>query len=121
MTFSPTYDDNKDPAICHVCGRTAEAGGLGSAPGSRDPRWLCEHCGTIGKILRSVLSDPRRMTVYEERAIETVVAGMGSMVERFGTDLGEWDEAQVKQFCSTIVKRFGPALRVEIIKGEAPF
>jgi len=119
MTFTPTQTESGFPAVCHVCGREATGIGLGVASrGSQDPRWICEECSALGRALPAAA---KRLSVYEDRALNDAIERVGPLVETNGSDLAEWDEDQVREFCGRLIMEFGAAVREHIQKGEAPF
>ena len=121
MTFTPTTA-NEAPAVCFCCGREATGIGLGAASRSNpDPRWLCEDCVAEGRLLTTAARNGRAMTHYEGLAVERAIASVGPMVEEYGSDLGEWDEAQVQRFVGAVWMACGAGLREVIASGEVPF
>lgn len=119
MTFTPTQTPEGRPATCHVCGREASGIGLGAASrSSQDPRWICDDCAALGRALPAAA---RRLSVYEERALDDAIERVGPLVETNGTDLSEWEIDQVREFCGRLIMEFGAAVREHIASGEAPF
>ena len=116
MVFFPTHAGEPElrPACCHLCGRSPLGIGIGRRG---DPKYLCEECLELGKLLCGI----RRFDIFEDRALTATIEKAGELVEKNGTDLGEWTEDQVEEFCATIIMAFGDYLREEIKSNAAPF
>lgn len=119
MTFTPTTAADR-PAVCFCCGAEATGIGLGAASRSNtDPRWLCEECVAVGGPLYTAAR--RGLTAYEKAAVARAVDAVGPMVETNGTDLADWDAAQVEQFVREIWQACGRELRAVIQEGVGPW
>lgn len=117
MPFEPTYVDHT-PAVCGCCGKHAVGIGIGQFKrGDEDPRYLCGECVLIAEYIKQV----RNWDAYETQAVHGGVDAAGPLVEQFGTDLSEWDEGQVRQFCATVWRGCADRLRELIRNGSAPF
>lgn len=118
MTFTPTEVDGI-PAVCHCCGMEATGIGVGAASRNNpDPRWLCEDCIANGGMIRAT---KRGLTAYEKAAVARAVDAVGPMVETNGTDLADWDAAQVEEFVGAIWQACGRELRAVIQEGVGPW
>lgn len=112
MTIAP-----HTPADCHVCGMHAQGVGFEPKRKGEEPRWLCGECLLIIEDIRRM----KRPDPYELKARAGGMEAAGPLVEQWGSDLGEWDEEQVLQFCGTIWKGCAAEMRRLIREGEAPF
>lgn len=109
------------PTTCWLCGRRAEAIGIGKFPTERhphnDPHFLCTHCLPLVSQLKATV----RFDTYESNAIDAVIEKMGPVVENNGTDLSDWSEDQVRDFVVEIILGFGDAIREQVRASGVPF
>lgn len=102
-----------DPSACHVCGRHA----IGISAHDNPPRWLCRECVDIIEHIRSV----KRLDAYELKARSGGMEAAGAVIERYGTDLGAYEESQALELCGAIWRGCADELRRIIVTDEAPF
>lgn len=121
MTHTPTSSGppSHTPTVCYCCGRRAHGIGMEGfgRDGKGDPHFLCELCIMIMDQIKSV----RSFDIYENNAIDAAIEGVGPTIEAFGSDLGEWDEGQRRQFVMEIILGFGDSIRNQVKAGEVPF
>lgn len=121
MTHAPTSSGppNHTPTVCFCCGRRAHGIGIGDfgRDGKGDPKWLCQLCIPLIDQIRSA----QRFDIYENNAIDMTIEAVGPSIEANGSDLGSWNESQVRQFVVDIVMGFGDAIRKQIRTKEVPF
>jgi hypothetical protein len=89
IPFTPTVDENHNPTVCKACGCLAF--GIGrSAPGSKDPGYLCKPC----IIATGDLTKLDRVSIYEVKALEKGVEAVGEWIAANGgvTELANYDE-----------------------------
>lgn len=107
------------PTTCWCCGRHATGIGMDGfgRDGRGDPRWLCDLCVPLMHQIRAA----RTFDTYEENAVTATILGVGDLVAEWGSDLAEWEEAQVRQFVTEIILGFGDAIREQVRSTEVPF
>lgn len=115
MTFEPTATTKHDPSVCNVCGRHAVGIGIGDA--GKDPRYLCRECVTLIERIRSV----RRWDPYEIKARQGGMDAAGEVIERYGSDLGEYSEDQALELVGAIWRGCADELHRVLENREAPF
>jgi hypothetical protein len=121
MTFHPTSDATGYPTACYCCGRHANGIGIGTPgarnPAERDPKNLCEECTMILAYIKQV----RNFNGYERAAVKSAVVAVTPIIMAKGTDLAEWEEEDVEDFCRAVWVACGDGLRAAIRSGEVPF
>lgn len=113
MPFTPTAVGNT-PAVCNCCGRHATGIGIGDA---KEPRYLCHECVMLLEQIKRI----RRLDPYEMQARAGGMDAAAPLVEEFGSDLAEWDEAQILRFCGAVWVGCADRLREIVRNGECPF
>ena len=119
MTHAPTSTGapHHIPTTCFCCGRRATGIGFGDLGAGKDPHWLCAQCIPLLEQIRSA----RRFDHYENAAIDMTIEAVGPSIEANGSDLGEWNESQVRQFVVDVIMHFGDAIRTQVREQEIPF
>lgn len=121
MTHSPTSSGppHHTPTTCWCCGRRAFGIGIGEfgRRGDGDPKFLCEACIPLIEHIKAVV----RFDEYEQNAIHATIEAVGPLIEKFGTDLAEWDADQVEEFVTAIILGFGHSIREQVREREIPF
>ncbi len=118
MTHAPTSSGppHYTPTTCFCCGRRAHGIGL-QGFNKGDPFWLCELCIPIMEQIRAA----RNFDIYEDRAIDAAIEGVGGLIGEYGADLSEWSESQRRQFVKEIILGFGDSVRAQVKANEVPF
>jgi hypothetical protein len=106
----PNYEH--DPADCFICGRHAIGVGF-----DKPTRYLCAECVPLIEYVKDI----RRWDAYEIKARAGGMDAAAPLVEKFGSDLGEWTEEQVLQFCGTVWRGCADRVRKLVRDGDAPF
>lgn len=81
------------------------------------PLGVCNLCMPLIHQIQAAHS----LSTYESAALDIAIEEVAPLVEANGTDLGQWDDAQVTAFCAAVVKGFGAGLRKLISDREIPF
>lgn len=114
--FSPTQDADKNPTLCHCCGRHAVGIGFGD-PSKGDPKYLCTQCVLLIEHIRTA----RRMDLYELAALDAAVDRVGEWIEArgIGTELSYYDDLDRRMLVKAAVEGFGDGLRAAL--KDSPF
>ena len=103
-----------DPTTC-ICGRHAI--GIGISNRNDPPTWLCHECSLMVDTIKNI----RRIGPYEIKARAGGMEAAGPLVERNGSDLAEWSEEQVLEFCGVVWRGVSDRIRELVRNDEAPF
>lgn len=152
MTIILGCRGDKEPFTCTICGRRACGGGYVSKPWGRAEQpiaWVCEDADhlpsveCIRAIRRIYDMAPKKLDIYEERAIERATAAtidplfetmLNALHDGGVRDLDKMDAAaytkvadvfahsdELRKALEIFLREFGESIKSQIGAGEAPF